>query len=167
MIAHMFSRGNIMELDQQTRVTPEDLQFQNVVFDMKFHPQQDMIACGLITGDAFMYVALIFHPISGSSAQIFNDTLDSHKSCRYQYSQEANRMLYHWTFLEKSCRVVQFFQQGNGWCFFFFGSISTIVGLICGSSDCSLRAIDVTTGKLGYTCTNAHPYVIMLYLVLI
>jgi len=61
----------------------------------------------------------------------------------YKYSnEESNVLLHEWAFHKKACRAVQFALGGSV--------------LLSGSSDCSLRAVDLNTGKLGYTYAKAH-----------
>ncbi|KAL6076827.1 WD domain repeat-containing protein 55 [Balamuthia mandrillaris] len=84
--------------------------------DMSFHPQQDLLALGLID----------------NSVQIYAYSAEGTASCIQQYNHHNGPV-----------RCLSFSEEGKF--------------LFTGSSDCSLAAIDATTGKIVFQKANAHP----------
>jgi len=92
---------------------PNEIHFEDQIFDLQFHPFQNVVAIGLITGRI--------------------------QVC--QYGPE-NKLLYDTKVLKRACRSLQFSPDGKF--------------LIAGSSDKSLRVMDLDTGQFVFTLPKAH-----------
>ncbi|KAK9688493.1 WD domain repeat-containing protein 55 [Basidiobolus ranarum] len=64
---------------------PESLQLESQVFSLAFHPSQDIVATGLITGDVHCY----------------------------RYGLEKNEHIYSGKYHKKSCRTIEFSHDGK------------------------------------------------------
>jgi len=94
--------------------SPSDITLDQHIFDLCFHPSQDLVATGLISGEVKLF----------------------------RYSLERNDQLSHWKLHHAACRTVDFSCDGKY--------------LLSGSSDCSVRVIDVDTCKEVHCESSAH-----------
>lgn len=94
---------------------PKQIIFESQVFDLTFHPKENLVAAGLLSGDVFCY----------------------------KYSvEEKNELKFHSNHHNKSCRTLQFSENGDK--------------LFTASLDKSIVSLDVETGKIVYQQEEAH-----------
>jgi len=94
---------------------PPDLLLNDHVFEIAFHPSENIIAAGLITGAVELYGR---PPIAADVAVDYTNLAFPSPSrlvpaLRFRYSEEGNLHMASFTHHKKSCRAVQFSAQGS------------------------------------------------------
>ncbi|CAO3613271.1 unnamed protein product [Cunninghamella blakesleeana] len=97
-------------------IAPSAISFSDPIFDFTFHPTSNIVIAGLITG----YI-----------------------HC-YNYDNNNNTLSWSTQISKKSCRGVEFIQDGDA--------------LIAISRDRSIRSIDTSSGRILYKIPKAHRY---------
>lgn len=87
--------------------SPEDIEFNEHIFDIDFHPHRNLIAAGLITGGVELYVS-IDSPFEWRKTCPY-----PRPSCSHEYSEAKNVQLLQLKHHQDACRSVLFGETGH------------------------------------------------------
>jgi hypothetical protein len=89
--------------DSEEEYQPEPIKFEDNIFDFAFHPKNDLVAVGLINGQVHWYgkkkALSILHIIKVILS--------------YNYLNQDNRLCWNTSISKKSCRGVEFTDDGS------------------------------------------------------
>jgi hypothetical protein len=89
--------------DSEEEYQPEPIKFEDNIFDFAFHPKNDLVAAGLINGQVHWYEkkdSLYVHIIKVIMLS-------------YNYLNQDNRLCWNTSTSKKSCRGVEFTDDGS------------------------------------------------------
>lgn len=92
--------------EDNSEAAPPELTFSDMVFDLKFHPTQDLLAACDINGRVYLY----HNPLYCCHISMF---FPLHHLGRYKYSLDNNELVFGNKIHKKSCRAISFSQDGN------------------------------------------------------